>query len=54
MAYTVKQLWELACKHEGIDSADAKFVVFSEDNPWADKYNRAIGLVLKYRQFARV
>lgn len=38
---TPKELWNKACDHEGIDRA-AKFVVWSDDNPWAAKYNEAI------------
>ena len=51
--HTVKELWTLACKHDSIDQS-ATFVVFSDDNPWIDKYNRAMGLVLKYRQMTKV
>lgn len=39
--YTIRQLWELACKHDGIEP-DSKFVVFTDKNPWAAKYNFAV------------
>ena len=28
-----REIWELACKHDGIDP-DSKFVVFSRENPY--------------------
>ena len=44
MKYTVKQLWNKACEHDGI-SPNALFVVFSESNPWAKKYNQLLLLM---------
>jgi hypothetical protein len=43
--YTVQEAWENACKEEGIP-VDSKFVVFSETNQWAEKYERAVKLYL--------
>lgn len=42
---TNKDLWNKACDHDGIDR-DAKFVVFSKDNPWAKRYNASMALHL--------
>lgn len=41
---TLKQLWAKACEADGIDP-NSKFVVFSKDNPWIARYNRAANLV---------
>ncbi len=41
--YTIQEAWENACKEDGIDP-QAKFVVFSENNAWAEKYERAVKL----------
>lgn len=41
MKTTVKQLWVKACEFDGIDPT-SKFVVFSDSNPWAKKYNQAL------------
>lgn len=43
---TVKQLWEKSCEHDEIDPT-AKFVVFTDDNPYIPFYNRAL---LQYRE----
>ena len=43
--YTVKQLWDLCCKYDGI-SPDSKFVAFSLNNPYVDRYNKAMELYL--------
>lgn len=43
---TIRQLWIKACEFDGISPND-KFVVFSKANPWAKKYNTAVGLMLK-------
>ena len=45
MIYTIAEAWKKACKAEGIP-ADSKFVVFSEGNEWAVKYNKAMKLKL--------
>jgi hypothetical protein len=51
---TVKQLWIEACKFDGIDPDNAMFCVFSNANPWAAKYNTAMGLALAWaKQQAR-
>ena len=36
--YTLKDLWIKACEQDGIEPS-SKFVVFSKDNRWANKYN---------------
>ena len=41
MKYTLKDLWNLACKHDGIEPSSL-FVVFSKDNPWAKKHNTLV------------
>jgi hypothetical protein len=41
--YTLKDLWNLACKHDNIEPS-SKFVVFSTENPWAKKYNTLLYL----------
>lgn len=41
----LKALWRAACEFDDI-SADGKFVVFSEDNPFAAQYNAAACLVV--------
>lgn len=43
---TIKELWNKACDHDGI-ARNSKFVVFSADNPWAKRYNTAIGLAIR-------
>lgn len=40
-AATVRAVWVSMCKHDGIDP-DAKFVVFSDDNPYKQFYNNAL------------
>jgi hypothetical protein len=44
---TPKQIWEKACEHDNIP-ADSQFVCFSDDNPWANEYNKAMRLVQAY------
>jgi len=39
-ANTVRAVWAKACEHDGIDPA-ASFVVFSDDNPFAQFVNIA-------------
>lgn len=46
----VKNLWNEATKWEGIPP-ESKFVVFSEDNPYAREYNEAVGQLLRFKQF---
>lgn len=46
MKFTIRQLWVKACEFDSINPND-KFVIFSGKNPWAKKYNTAIGLMLK-------
>ena len=48
MDYTIKEAWENACKEEGIDP-ETKFVVFSEANAWAKKYEAAVELYFASR-----
>lgn len=38
-----RKVWESACKHDGIDP-DAKFVVFSDDNPFTQFLGPALQL----------
>lgn len=45
----VRSFWVKACKHDCIDP-DSKFVVLSDENPWASAYNRAMGLYLRLTQ----
>jgi hypothetical protein len=47
-SYTIKEAWENACKEEGIP-VDSKFVVFSESNTWAKKYDKAVRLYFAAR-----
>ena len=42
----IKALWNKACDYEGIDR-ESKFVIFSDDNPWAVKYNEAMGAFME-------
>lgn len=58
--YTLKDLWNMACKHDGIEP-DSKFVIFGTDNPWAKKYNtlaccitQAAGFAKRYPNLAKV
>lgn len=41
MREKIKQLWNKACEHDGIDPK-SKFVVFSEGNPFAKEYNQTL------------
>ena len=41
MTYTIKEAWANACEEEGIPT-DSKFVVFSDDNQWAKRYEKAM------------
>ena len=52
VTYTLKDLWNKACEHDGIE-ANSKFVVFSKDNPWMAKYNTLLNLRYKQVQFGR-
>lgn len=47
MKYTLQDLWKLACAHDGIEP-DAKFVVFSKENPWMEKYSAL--MTMRYLQ----
>jgi hypothetical protein len=47
--YTIKEAWENACKEEGVPP-DSKFVVFSENNYWAKRYDKAVQLYFKSQQ----
>lgn len=42
----IEALWNKACDHDGIEHI-AKFVIFSENNPWAVKYNEAMDAFMK-------
>ena len=48
-SYSLKQLWTKACEQDGIDP-DSKFVVFSKDNKWAEKYNNLAYVMQLYRE----
>ena len=48
--YTLKELWNKACKFDGIEPS-SKFVVFSTKNRWADKYNTLARLMLTERGY---
>lgn len=41
----VQALWQQACEYEGIEPT-AKFVCWSEDNPYYEAYSKAIGRYL--------
>ena len=41
LAFAAKRTWESACKHDGIP-ADAKFVCFSDDNPYVQFHQQAV------------
>ncbi len=46
----VKELWNKMCEWDKVPP-DSKFVEFSDDNPYAKKYNEAIGKLLRLKQF---
>ena len=46
----VRGLWNKACSWEKIPP-ESKFVVFSNDNPYTREYNKAVGELLRYKQF---
>jgi hypothetical protein len=46
--HNLSELWELACAWDHV-APDSKFVIWSGDNPWAKKYNFAMGCFLKSR-----
>ena len=48
LAESVANLWDAACKHDGIHPAST-FVVWSDSNPYAKSYNDAMGLLLELR-----
>ena len=43
---TPKELWNKACDHDGIERT-SKFVIFFDNNPWAAKYNEAMGAFME-------
>ena len=47
--YTLEDLWNKACEFDSINPTDSHFVVFSDDNPWAKKYNTLINLAIRTR-----
>jgi len=47
-----KLLWDRACQYDGIDPG-SKFVVFSDSNPWVEKYNKAMQLYLMAEKYYR-
>jgi len=51
LRYTIKEAWRYACQEEGV-SEDTKFVVFSDDNQWAKRYNKAMSLHLVAQRHA--
>ena len=48
-----KALWTAACDHDGIP-ADSRFVVWSDNNPYAASYNSAMGRLLELRNTGKV
>jgi predicted Ser/Thr protein kinase len=36
-----KALWALCCEHDRIDP-NTKFIIFSDDNPYLETYNKTI------------
>jgi len=50
-SYTISELWQKACEYDGIP-IDAKFVVFSDDNPWQKQYNKAMTLYIAYKTYS--
>ncbi len=46
---TVRQLWAKCCEHDGIEPS-AKFVVWSDDNPYVKFYNQAYRQLQEARQ----
>lgn len=47
--YNLKQLWVKACELDGIDPS-SKFVVFSQGNRWAKKYNDLAYAIQLFRE----
>lgn len=46
--YNLKELWAKMCKWEGItDTKNAKFVIFSNENPFLEEYREATKHLLK-------
>ena len=41
----LKALWIKACRYDSIP-VDSKFVCFSNDNPYVERYNKIIRLVM--------
>ena len=50
--FTPKELWLKACRFDGIDP-NSKFIVFSDKNPFTEKYNRAMSLYLMAEEYYR-
>jgi hypothetical protein len=50
LADRASKQWQLACEHEGIDPA-SKFIVFNDDNPFANKYNE---IMAEYGEAMRI
>lgn len=51
--YTIQEAWARACEHDSIP-VESKFVVFSENNPWAVKYNKAMAMCYGERRIQEV
>lgn len=45
MRELLKELWKQACEYDDIEP-EAKFVVFSDDNPYLPKYNKYLSMFL--------
>ena len=52
MNYTIEEAWKNACEEEGIP-VDTKFAVFSEDNKWAKRHEKAVSLYLQAQRTMR-
>ena len=47
--WTIAELWRKACEYDNIP-ADSKFCVFSDNNPWARKYNFGMLAMMQHRR----
>jgi hypothetical protein len=53
MKQALAELWAKACRYDGIP-ADAKFVSFSEDNPYMKKYTTLFDWALRAQAMRRL
>ena len=53
LSESVASLWTAACGYDGIP-ADSRFVVWSDNNPYAASYNSAMGRLLELRNTGKV